>query len=283
MVKASSAMESFVPMCCWFAISMNSCSESFDEIHVSFSLEIGVSRCRSASFLFFKYELVFLRSFQYYMLHRFLCDSDAPEVVIRQIGQSLMEVWDFKQGEVMEYEGSSLRLLRCFDPKKSFYLYEPEKSREEPHFGGLSIPTVCSVSPDDKRYKQFLKDGAVMLFMPTWALKELQAVRDYFHLRNPEQMLLSKEDISERFKTFGGIFRHVFAPNTVVIKREQERAVQKLDPKDILLDEMNQERREISPYVLQYRVITEENQPFQEAHVDFVSDAVREVVENIFF
>ena len=66
-----------------------------------------------------------------------------------------MEVWDIKNGQVVTYGGSSLELLQCFDPKKSLYLYEPGKSLEEPYFKGLSLPIMCSVSPDIRRYKEF--------------------------------------------------------------------------------------------------------------------------------
>ena len=99
------------------------------------------------------------------MLHRFLSGEPlspdyfgseaAPEVVIRQVGESEMEVWDIKGGKVMQYEGISRSLLQCFDPKKSIYLYEPGESNKGPLFAELSIPIMCSVSPDIRRYKEF--------------------------------------------------------------------------------------------------------------------------------
>ena len=117
------------------------------------------------------------------MLHRFLSgeplspdsfgSTAAPEVVIRQVGESDMEVWDLKQGQVINYEGISRSLLSCFDPEKSLYLYEPGESRKEPYFSGLQIPTMCSVSPDRERYKEFEKNRAVKLYMPPWTLPEL--------------------------------------------------------------------------------------------------------------
>ena len=116
------------------------------------------------------------------MLHCFLSDEPlspdyfgstaAPEVVVRQVGESVMQVWDIKNVQVVTYDGSSLELLQCFDPKKSLYLYEPGKSLEEPHFEGLSLPIMCSVSPDIRRYKEFEKNGALKFFMPLWTLPE---------------------------------------------------------------------------------------------------------------
>ena len=157
------------------------------------------------------------------MLHRFLSGDSlgpnsygstaAPEVVIRQVGESGVEVWDIKQGEVSDCLGSIPLLLRCFDPKKSIYLYEPGGSRSEPYFSGLLIPTVCTVSPDDTRYKKFLKSGAVKLNMPTWTLPELQAVRAFTAARSPDQMPFNQDEISERFRKFGGSFRRVYPQN----------------------------------------------------------------------
>ena len=178
------------------------------------------------------------------MLHRFICgyslgedvygSTDPPEVVVRQLAQSHMEVWDLKGGEVLEYQGSSLGLLQCFDPKKTFYLYEPGKSKIEPHQEGLEIPTMCSGSPDKRRYKEFCKNGAVRLYMPTWTLPELQAIRKFVFDRNPEQMLLSENDISERFNAFGGIFSHVFIEDFDTVKGKQERAIKLFNPMDCL-------------------------------------------------
>ena len=226
------------------------------------------------------------------MLHRFISgdslgkdfygSTDPPEVVIRQVGQSVMQVWDLKRREVLEYQGSSLGLLGCFDPRKSFYFYEPDESLKEPYRGELSIPTMCSVSPDRRRYKEFLKKGAVKIYMPTWTLPELEAVGKFVCDRSPEQMPLDQSDISERFKTFGGIFRHVFAEDSDNAKEEQERAIQELDPKKFLLNDIDQGRKGVSHFVAQYRVVSEGEKAFRKAHLDFVNEEVQKEVETEF-
>ena len=227
------------------------------------------------------------------MLHRFICgdslgedsykSTDPPEVVIRQVAQSHMEVWDLKRGEVLKYQGSSLGLLRCFDPKKTFYLYEPGRSFEEPHQDELSIPTMCSVSPDRTTYKYFLKKGAVMLYMPTWTLPELKAVGKFALNRSPEQMPLRLEDIPDRFKTVGGIFRHVFAKDFAFVKGEQRRAIQELDPKSFLVNDIDRGRAGVSHFVAQYQVETDGDNAFRMPPIDFVSEEVRNAVEAEFF
>jgi hypothetical protein len=114
------------------------------------------------------------------MLHRFLSadtlppdfsgSTSPPEVVIRQVATSIMQVWDIREGHVLFYDGISHGLLSCFDPNKSVYLYELGRSLEEPFFEELSIPTMCSVSPNEIRYKEFHKNEAVKIYMPKWTL-----------------------------------------------------------------------------------------------------------------
>ena len=220
------------------------------------------------------------------MLHRYFSgeplspDSEgttaAPEVVIRQVGESVSEVWDIKQELVLYCVNSnSYGVLSCFDPKKSIYLYEPEGSVHGPHYGPW-IPTVCTSPPEASTFKEFVKNGAVEIYMPTWTLPELQAVRTFIADRSPERMSLTEDDIAERYHAFGGIFRHVFAPNPDFIKEEQKRGIDEL-----FLGDIEQGRQDGSDhvYVAQYSVETQGSRSFEDAEIDFVSDGVREAVE----
>jgi hypothetical protein len=224
------------------------------------------------------------------MLHRFLSrenmcidsfgSTSAPEVVIRQIGDSEMQVWDLKEKRVSVFDGNSRGLLSCFDPQKSLYLYEPGSSLNGPHYEGLSIPTVCSVSPDIRRFKEFAKNGAVKLYMPTWTLSELLAVRRFASDRHPQEILLTEEDIKQRFSEFGGIFRHVFSSDVETIRRQQDEAVALLDPKKFLLD--NIDREHMSHLIAQFKVNTNGPRAFREPHIDLVSSEMQRKVERRF-
>ena len=190
-----------------------------------------------------------------------------------------MQVWDIKRGHVLDCVNPSPRLLHCFDPEKSFYLYEPGRSREEPPYEELLIPIMCSVSPDDVRYKEFQKNDAVKVYMPTWTLNELQAVGEFLYKRNPVQMPLEPADIAKRFLAVGGIFRHVFASKFSTVLAAQRVAISVLDPKKFKLNKIESELEDVSHHVAQYRVVTEGPKAFEEANVDLVSDGVREAVE----
>jgi hypothetical protein len=206
--------------------------------------------------------------------------TSAPEVVIRQIGDSKMEVWDLKQKSVLLYYGNNEGLISCFDPRKSLYLYEPGGSLNSPHYVGLSIPTVCSVSPDIRRYKEFGKNGGVKLYMPTWTLSELLAVRRFVADRDPEQMKLTESDIEQRFSEFGGIFRHVFSDDVATIRNQQDEAVALLDPRNFLID--NIDRGHLSHLIAQFNVRTDGPRAFREAHIDLVSAEIQEKIEKRF-
>ncbi len=190
-----------------------------------------------------------------------------------------MQIWDIKHRYVMDSVADP-RLLSRFDPEKSVYLYEPEGSLKGPHFGGLSIPTMCSVSPEESRYKEFRKDGAVMLYMPTWTLPELQAVRNFVADRNLEEMPLTEADILERFNEFGGIFRHIFSADINMVRKQKAHAIASLDPKKFLLDEID--RAHVSHFIAQYKVTTEGLGAFREAHIDYVSLNVENQIKSKF-
>ena len=118
------------------------------------------------------------------MIQRFLSGDElpldthasksAPEIVIRQVGDIRFQLWDLNNARVMECRRSDgSGLLSCFDPSKLVYLFEPGASIKEPELQDFLIPTLYSCSPNDKRYKEFKKRGAIILYMPTWTLEEL--------------------------------------------------------------------------------------------------------------
>jgi hypothetical protein len=96
--------------------------------------------------------------------------TDPPKIVIRQVGTSSMTIFDIANRQAVEVEGCSVGVLKCFDPETSLYLMEPGKSVTEPHFEGLRIPTLTTVSPLLARYKEFCKNGGVKLYIPVFAL-----------------------------------------------------------------------------------------------------------------
>jgi hypothetical protein len=213
------------------------------------------------------------------MLYRFLTANEnsmlpdsfgrtnVPEVVLRKIGNNIIQIWNIQEGKVVVCSDHFHELLGSFDPKKSLYLYEPGSSLKGSHYEELSIPTMCSVSPDERRYKEFYKNGAAKLYMPSWTLPELQAIRNFAKERHPDQIWLSEQDTYDRFNEFGGIFRHIFSRNIGLVREDQKRAIEDLDPRTFLLDEIDRGRRQVSHLVAQYQVSIEGNHAFRDVQL----------------
>jgi hypothetical protein len=95
-------------------------------------------------------------------------------------------------------------LLDC-DLTKTLYFFEPGGEVIGPILS--PIPTLATVSPDTRLYKEYRKQqGAITLYMPVGP-KMIYWPLGRFTMSN-----LMKEKLRERFADFGGIFRHIFAP-----------------------------------------------------------------------
>ena len=51
---------------------------------------------------------------------------------------------------------------------RGVYLFEPLSVLTEPFFGNSVIQTIRMCYPDDRHYKEFMKNGAVQYYMPSW-------------------------------------------------------------------------------------------------------------------
>ena len=117
----------------------------------------------------------------------------------------------FPQSEEVYESNSTASILRMLDRCTTLYLYEPKDKLEEPFYaasGARPVQIIATCSPDERRYKEFKKSGAIKFYMPCWTLNELQAVGAYMDSKYHEKLEVdfSPEAISDRFKRFGGIF-----------------------------------------------------------------------------
>ena len=178
------------------------------------------------------------------------------------------------------------KILECFDPETSLYLYEPGSSKKEPYQGGLSILTFSTVSPDTSRFKEFCKTGGIPYYMPVWSLQDLLSAGLYLRDsgRVPEDMIefYSEQNIQERYEEFGGIFRHVLPPLMQSLNRtylEKKKAIAKAVGYDIL-NIGDIENDEVSHYILQYDVQTSGNRPFAFKGAQFASPRTAEQLQS---
>ena len=133
------------------------------------------------------------------MLYRFVNRPPTPVVLIFHQGENKVTFFDLQQSRAFVTNSMwCLHILDYLKTEKVVYMMEPDSSIREPYT--LDIKTLISSSPDKRRFKEFVKRGASMLYMPVWKLEELQTVgADVYARTAPEErnILLTQEEIKE--------------------------------------------------------------------------------------
>ena len=148
--------------------------------------------------------------------------TDPPEVVIRQVGVSHMEIFFIKARVVHKVHIASL-ILDCFDPATTLYFFEPASSKEEPMWESTRMSILATCSPEISRYKEFCKNGADKLYMPLFTEDELLTIGQ--HMREqpdfPVELseLYSDDAIRRSFSEYSEIIRYVLPYSQVYHSR----------------------------------------------------------------
>ena len=122
--------------------------------------------------------------FQWYMLYCLVNEevslgpdhpgkNSRPKVIIRQIGIEQLTLY-FAQYDKAYSTEQVRNLIHHFKPDTALHLFEPRASLIEPYTTNVQMTLTCS--PDQRRYKEFAKSGAIKYYMPCWNLAELQVV-----------------------------------------------------------------------------------------------------------
>ena len=174
--------------------------------------------------------------FQLYMLYRFVNRPPTPVVlIVRQEGENKVTFFDLQQSRA--FVTNNMRCLHILDYLKTeevVYMMEPDSSIREPYTSDIKM--LISASPDKRCFKEFVKRGASMLYMPVWKLEELQTIgADVYARTAPEErnVLLTQEEIKERYEHFGGIIRYVISTDNErigVLKSSQDFALSRTQP-----------------------------------------------------
>lgn len=135
----------------------------------------------------------------------------AFEVVIRLIARDNACIYFLREQKVFTTDYSFI--TKYFDPSKILVLYEPNISDVDPPLPpAFAGKVLLTVSPLEKRYKEFLKTGE-MVYMPVYTLDELLSIGAFLRRKiSPDdeaQAQLQADVILARYNVFGGIFRHV--------------------------------------------------------------------------
>merc|ERR1719327_2358717 len=104
----------------------------------------------------------------------------------------------------------SFALLDYFNSETTVAMWEPNEGDDRIR-KNLPMPLFATVSPDEQRYKEFEKDGAMRVYMPCPLTAELLTIAAVYRERgvNPDG-LYSDEQVLQRLAEFGPYLRHVF-------------------------------------------------------------------------
>ena len=208
-------------------------------------------------------------------------NTNPPKVVIRQVGNSTVTVYDTSSGEALDLDmlrGSTYNVLSALNGPDNLYLFEPEGTVVEPLFEGLVIPTLITVSPNILRYKEFKKNGGKIVYMPVYDLDEPLGIGAYLRDNGlvPPGMDAEYTDkkISGRYARYAGAIRLVLPMTASRVKEhlaEQNEAIQEADFSGLMYGTMRTNRGITSGYVMQYDV-ERNGVAFRSAGLRFVGD-----------
>ena len=203
--------------------------------------------------------------FQLYMMYRLVNEEEYnTKLIIRQRGAYTVDFYFPSQGKAFTSSVSSLGLVRYLKPDTSVYLFEPVESLIEPSYSlNYGIRSFSMCSPNEVRYKEFCKNGAITFYMPCWTLKELKSVGSHVAKVNPKlKDFMHPQAIEERYERFGGIIRYVIPISKMFldnVKAEQDSVLKRTKAVDALVSYASIEKSDdckqiISDFILTYDV-----------------------------
>jgi len=120
---------------------------------------------------------------------------------------------------------------------------------------------ITTCSPNARRYKEFVKNGADKFYMPVWTLEELQVAGEYIRSECPSIDFSSKA-IEDRYKRFGGIFRYVLPSNKRTVLRAEADQTSAMNCTKLIdvfapfrsIEKTDSNKENISHFILHYEV-----------------------------
>jgi hypothetical protein len=143
--------------------------------------------------------------------------------VIRQVEQSLYLI-DLSDAQVRRIDVEmkwTTHALNLFNRKRVLYFFEPLSDISILPLP-LHLSSLTTLSPFEERTHEYEKNRLTQLIFPCWTLDHLSVAA-----KNDPDIPLELAEVADRFSRFGGIIRHVFAPNTQKVGRTSERLNQR--------------------------------------------------------
>jgi len=215
--------------------------------------------------------------FQVYVVRRLLLDPDGLKYIIRQVGK-VIYIIDLMQSEGYIWQFKEIFPTVILDKvENAVYLYEPGEEKDQPPLGLQRMPSFATLSPHRIRIAEYRKTDYTELYFWPWSFSAMAAVAN-----DSGQNL---NDLSERYRKFGGIVRHVLAEDVNMPNNELEERLSTIDEDILWHKALNIDRQEsgrnVSGYILCYNNENEGNDRFTKKVLEFTSSLVESKVEAI--
>ena len=219
--------------------------------------------------------------FQLFVLKQLLQQPEHErkyDLVVRQV-DSRIYIIDLKHAEVFRWRidaGDLTDLLG--DLKKTLYFFEPGNDAERPPLG-VFTPSLSTLSPYERRIKEYSKSLMKALYFWPWSFSEMWAV--VLH----SQLSIDFDEFVERYKLFGGIIQNVLGQDHRA-KEKLESRLQTIDFDILTKKALNVDREDssgatVSGFLVCYNHRWNEgNNDFSKKNLEYTSLAVEDEVLN---
>mmetsp|Transcript_12456 Transcript_12456/g.37376 ORF Transcript_12456/g.37376 Transcript_12456/m.37376 type:complete len:698 (-) Transcript_12456:1189-3282(-) len=209
-----------------------------------------------------------------YVLYRVASEMPTRAVVFESVAEE--KLWVFgADGSVRQLDWEQRRHVEELNDASTIYLFDPAghntgQTREP--YRCLAF-TIIASSPNKNNYRDMLKHGGKILYMPPWSLAELRTAAPF--VPKPP----SAQDVAERFAHHGGISRAVLSDDPELWDAQLQAAVESCNLGAVKRSLGHSDADESATHkVVAYKVIEDGHAPYTRVRVDFVSPHVGKLV-----
>eukprot|EP00036_Acanthoecidae_sp_10tr_P020486 CAMPEP_0206309780 /NCGR_PEP_ID=MMETSP0106_2-20121207/12575_1 /ASSEMBLY_ACC=CAM_ASM_000206 /TAXON_ID=81532 /ORGANISM="Acanthoeca-like sp., Strain 10tr" /LENGTH=707 /DNA_ID=CAMNT_0053740909 /DNA_START=118 /DNA_END=2242 /DNA_ORIENTATION=- len=206
-----------------------------------------------------------------YVLYRVASEMPTRAVVFESVAEE--KLWVFgADGSVRQLDWEQRRHVEELNDASTIYLFDPAGHNTGEPYRCLAF-TIIASSPNKNNYRDMLKHGGKILYMPPWSLAELRTAAPF--VPKPP----SAQDVAERFAHHGGISRAVLSDDPELWDAQLQAAVESCNLGAVKRSLGHSDADESATHkVVAYKVIEDGHAPYTRVRVDFVSPHVGKLV-----
>ena len=217
--------------------------------------------------------------FQLFVLKQLLQQPEHErkyDLVVRQVDSRIFVI-DLEDGAVFKWEavndGYMIDLVNSL--KKTLYFFEPGNDADRSPLG-VFTPSLATLSPYERRIKEYSKELTSCLYFWPWSVSEMWAVVNHSKLE------IDIDNFVERHKWFGGIIRNVLGKDDRAKQKLEDRLAKinfsTLTAKVLNVDREDSSGSTVSGFLVCYNHRWEGNYDFSKKNLEYTSVKVEDAV-----